>query len=325
MAKPIAKQVLSVVTSKKSASILSSFVDDDLLAPGVPLCPGCSVELALRFMLRIMGSETILFTTPGCAASAIVTKGLAPTVKARTFGCLLTNVPAVMTGVRRFFSNKGKSVRCVAFVGDGCTADVGFQPLSGAAERNENIIYICYDNEAYMNTGIQRSGTTPRQAWTTTTPLGGIHKGKKNESKNMPLIMACHGISYVATATVGFLGDFARKLERAKSERNGMSYIHLLTPCPLGWKMAADKVLEISRLAVESNYFPLWEMDRGVFRLTRERGKTVPLETFVKQQGRFKHLTSKGLEELQRTVSKRYAILKGLAPLTTTASKSALE
>jgi len=318
-----AKQVLSAVTSGKTASILSSFVDDDLLAPGVPLCAGCSVELALRFMLRVMGRDTILFTTPGCAASAIVTKGLAPTVKVRTFGSLLTNVPSVMTGVRRFYSNKGKSARCVAFVGDGCTADVGFQPLSGAAERNENIIYICYDNEAYMNTGIQRSGTTPKQAWTTTTPLGGVHKGKTNDSKNMPLIMACHGISYVATASVGFQDDFARKLERAKSEKNGMSYIHLLTPCTLGWRMPAHKIIEISRLAVKSNYFPLWEMDRGVFRLTHERGKAVPVEKFVKHQGRFKHLTDKGLEELQRTVNKKYEILKGLARITTTASESA--
>ncbi len=306
------KQILSVVKNKKSASILSTLVDDDLLARGVPLCTGCSVELALRFTLRVIGSDMILFTTPGCAASAIVTKGLAPTVRTRTFGCLLTNVPSVMTGVRRFFKAKGKPVRCVAFVGDGCTSDVGFQPLSGAAERNENIIYICYDNEAYMNTGIQRSSTTPRQAWTTTTPVGSVHRGKTNESKNMPLIMACHGISYVATATVGFLADFARKLERAKNETEGMAYIHLLTPCPLGWRIGAHRVLEISRLAVRSNYFPLWERDRGVFRFTYEPRKPLPVEAFVNPQGRFRHLTGRGLDELQRRVHERYETLKDL-------------
>lgn len=301
-----------VIRSKKVNSIISYFAQDDVLVPGVPLCAGCSVELALRFSLKILGKDTILFTTPGCAASAIVTKGLQPTVKLRTFGCLLTNVPSIMTGVKRYFDRKGKDTNCVAFVGDGCTSDVGFQPLSGAAERNENIIYICYDNEAYMNTGNQRSGTTPKGAWTTTTPLGMLQQGKRNEAKYLPLILAQHRISYVATATVGFQKDFAKKLQKAKSVKQGMSYIHLLTPCPIGWKIQTEKVLEVSRLAVESNYFPLWEMENGQFRLTYETAHSKSIREFVKLQGRFSHVSEKFLNEFQTSVNNRFATIKAL-------------
>jgi pyruvate/2-oxoacid:ferredoxin oxidoreductase beta subunit len=308
-------RLLELVKSKKSSSIISSFAEDDLLAPGVPLCAGCSVELALRTVLKVMGKDLILFTTPGCAASAIVTKGLSPTVKARTFGCLLTNVPSVMTGVKRYFSRKGKQVDCVAFVGDGCSSDVGFQPLSAAAERNEDIIYICYDNEAYMNTGIQRSSTTPKRAWTKTTLVGKAQQGKRNEAKNLPLLLAWHGIPYVATATVGFLDDLIRKLHKAQTLEHGMSYVHLLTPCPLGWKTQTERSLEISRLAVESNYFPLWEMEDGKFRLTYEPTKPKAIEDFLQSQGRFRHLKDELVKDFQDEVNARYRTIKQLVQL----------
>jgi len=305
-------ELLEIIKNKKVKSIISCFDQDDVLVPGVPLCAGCSVELALRFSLKILGKDVILFTTPGCAASALVTKGLEPTVKARTFGCLLTNVPSIMTGVKRYFDKKGKDVNCVAFVGDGCTADVGFQPLSGAAERNENIIYICYDNEAYMNTGNQRSGTTPKGAWTTTTTPGMVQQGKRNGAKDLPLILAWHGISYVATATVAFQKDFAKKLQKAKGVKQGMSYIHLLTPCPVGWRFETEKVLELSRLAVRSNYFPLWEMENGQFRLTCETAHPKSIREFVKLQGRFSHVSERFLDEFQTSVNNKFATIKAL-------------
>ncbi len=308
-------ELSEIIKSKKVKSIISSFEQDDVLVPGVPLCAGCSMELALRFSLKILGKDIILFTTPGCAASAIVTKGLEPMVKTRTFGCLLTNVPSIMTGVKRYFDKKGKDINCVAFVGDGCTADVGFQPLSGAAERNENIIYICYDNEAYMNTGNQRSSTTPKGAWTTTTPPGMVQPGKKSRAKDLPLILAWHRISYVATATVGFLEDFAKKLQKAKSVKQGMSYIHLLTPCPVGWKTETEKTLELSRLAVRSNYFPLWEMENGEFNLTYDTECPKSIREFTKLQGRFSHLSDGFLDEFQMAVNNRYAVIKALTML----------
>jgi len=234
-----------------------------------------------------------------------------PTKAAAAF-CLMTNVPSVMTGVKRYFQKKGKDVTCVAFVGDGATADIGFQPLSGAAERGENLIYVCYDNEGYMNTGIQRSSTTPYGGWTTTTPATGKGRGKQRTAKNIPLIMAAHGIPYVATASPGDLEDFARKLVKAKAVKDGLSYIHLFSPCPTGWRASPDRVIDICRMAVETNYFPLWEMEKGEYRLTRRVKKPKPIQEFTKLMGRFSHLQERDYEELQKIVDSRLKVIEGL-------------
>jgi pyruvate/2-oxoacid:ferredoxin oxidoreductase beta subunit len=170
-----------------------------------------------------------------------------------------------------------------------------------------------------MNTGNQRSSTTPKGAWTTTTPSGMTHRGKRNEAKNLPLILAWHGISYVATATVGFLEDYAGKLGKAKSVREGMSYIHLLTPCPLGWKIETDRVLEVSRLAVQTNYFPLWEMQEGRFRLTHCPTRRKPIEKFTKLQGRFRHFTGDLLDEFQENVDYKFKKIKALSEISDSA------
>ena len=228
---------------------------------------------------------------------------------------LLTNVASVMSGVRRYYKHIGRDVTLLAYVGDGATADVGFQSLSGAAERGENILYVCYDNEGYMNTGIQRSGTTPLGAWTTTSPVGKIVQGKEQPSKNMPLLMFWHGVSYVATASVAYLDDYAKKLVKAMQVKDGMAYIHLYSPCPTGWRTPAEIAVDIARIAVETNYFPLWEAEHGKIRMTKEIDNPKSISELTKVMRKFSHLSEEELEEFQQLVNTRFATLKGLAQL----------
>ena len=304
--------VLKVFQSKP---IRDLFHQEELLVSGLPVCAGCPMEIGLRTMLRVFGKNTIVFTAPGCAAPAIAGKGLQSTTRVSTYGCLMTNVPSSMTGVKRYFNRIGKDAKCVAFVGDGCTSDIGFQPLSGAAERGENIIYICYDNEAYMNTGIQRSGTTPLGAWTTTTPAG--KSGREGFGpKDLPMLMVWHRVPYVATATVAHLEDYARKLTKAKSVKDGMAYIHLLSPCPIGWHSPSEQGLELSRMAVETNYFPLWEAEHGQIRITHEVKNPKPVKSFIRMMGRFSHWKDIEINSFQKMVNSRLILLRGLAGLT---------
>lgn len=287
--------------------------DEDLLSPGTSACAGCPAELALRLTLRILGKNTILFGAPGCAVMWIMGFGTMATNRLATLPCLLTNVASVMTGVRRYYRKVGREVKLVAFVGDGATGDAGFQALSGAAERQENFIYICYDNEGYMLTGIQRSGATPPGAWTTTTPVGQTRHGKEELSKYLPLIMAFHGVPYVATATIAHLEDYFQKVEKAMKVKDGMAYIHLFSPCMIGWRAPMDSAIEICRLAVETNYFPLWEAERGKFRLTKEVNNPKPVGDFTSLMGRFSHLKREEVELLQEAVNARFHLIKTLA------------
>ncbi|MDY6855994.1 MAG: thiamine pyrophosphate-dependent enzyme [Thermodesulfobacteriota bacterium] len=281
--------------------------NEDLLSLGAFFCPGCTVELTARFTLRVLGKDLIIFGPPGCGVLGV---GMAHTA---TFATLMTNLPSIMTGVKRYYRKKGRDVMCVGFAGDGTTADIGFQPLSAAAERGENLIYICYDNEAYQNTGIQRSSTTPWGAWTSTTQVGQEGHGKRQSAKNVPLLLAMHGIPYAATATVAHLEDYGHKLEKAKAVKDGLAYIHVLCPCPTGWKAQPEESIEISRMAVETNYFPLWEAERGEFRITFPVTNPRPIHEFTRQMGRFSHLSKEELDEFQAIVDDRFAMILRLA------------
>jgi pyruvate/2-oxoacid:ferredoxin oxidoreductase beta subunit len=296
-----------VLTYAKSRAVIDHFQEVDLLAEATPLCAGCQAELAARVMFRVMGRKTIAFNTPGCH----------PILMSRvaTIMPMMTNIASIMTGASRYLKKKGRTdVTCVCLVGDGATADVGFQPLSGAAARNERILYICYDNEAYMNTGTQSSGATPALAWTTTTWVGDQGRGKPVEGKYMPLIMLMHNLPYVATATVGFMEDYVRKLEKAKeAAKRGTAYLHLYSACPTGWRASADFGVELSRLAVETNYFPLWEAENGQVRLTHKVAKPKPIREFYRLMGRFSHLQEEDFEHAQRMVNRRVALIKKLA------------
>ena len=299
------------ISFMKARPIVEQFHEDQLLM-GSSLCVGCPAETTLRFVLRVMGKDTYLFGAPGCATNVINGMGIRAMVRIPSHMSNMTTVPSTMTGVKRYHKKMGRDVRCVAFVGDGCATDVGFQPLSGAAERNENIIFITYDNEGYMNTGIQRSSTTPYGGWTTTTPAMGKRKGKQMTSKNVPLIMAAHDIPYVATAVIGYPEDFLMKLQKAMAVKDGMSYIHILSPCILGWGYNIPESLDVTRAAVETNYYPLWEYERGTYRLTHTIENPKPISAYTGLLKKFSHLDEKDLEELQRIVNKRFNRIKAL-------------
>jgi pyruvate/2-oxoacid:ferredoxin oxidoreductase beta subunit len=184
------------------------------------------------------------------------------------------------------------------WAGDGGTFDIGLQSLSGAAERNEDFLYICNDNEGYMNTGTQRSSATPQLAWTTTTPT---IQPKENPKKDIVAIMADHQIPYAATATIAYPEDFMKKLEKAKKIR-GTRFIHLLSPCPPGWKISSELSIKISRLAVRSRVFPLYEIENGRTYTLQEESRIVPVKEYLKLQGRFSHLKEEDIEETQKRV-----------------------
>ncbi|MFC2122514.1 thiamine pyrophosphate-dependent enzyme, partial [Bacteroidota bacterium] len=303
-------QVISFV---RNSPVFSYLQEEDVMSPGTSACRGCPAELAMRFTLGILGKNTVLFTAPGCAISFVLGFDNQAHVRIANYTCLLTNVASSMTGVYRYFRRKGKETNLVAFVGDGATVDIGFQALSGAAERGENFIYICNDNEGYMNTGVQRSGSTPFGARTTTTPVGPARHGKEQAAKYLPLLMLFHGIPYVATATIAYPEDYARKLTKAMQVKDGLAYIHLLLPCTTGWGIAENKGLDAAKLAVETNYFPLWEAEHGKVRLTKEIAIPRPIEDYTSVIGRYSHLQTNELESIQHMVNERYRVLNTLA------------
>ena len=277
---------------------------EDPFAPGMQFCEGCGLEWVDRFVLRTIGNDVVLFGAPSCNVTS-------SRVKSSYYGTLMTNVASSATGVSRYFRRIGKDTICLAITGDGATADLGFGQLSAAAERNERILYICYDNEAYMNTGIQRSSTTPFGSWTTTTQVGSVGRGRKGVPKNVPLLMAYHNIEYVATATLAYPEDFMKKLLKAKEAvKKGMAYIHVLTPCPTGWKYKGEHGVEITRAAVETNFFPLWEAENGAITLTHEVKNPLPIQAFTKLMRRFAHFTEAEQQVFQQQVNHSYEIIK---------------
>jgi pyruvate/2-oxoacid:ferredoxin oxidoreductase beta subunit len=226
----------------------------------------------------------------------------------------MTQVASSATGVSRYFRHIKKDTICVAIVGDGATADLGFGQLSAAAERGERILYICYDNEAYMNTGIQRSSTTPLGSWTNTTQVGSKGRGRQGIPKNVPLLMAFHGIQYTATATLAYPEDFVRKLLKAKEAvKEGMAYIHVLTPCPTGWKFESKYAVELTKTAVETNYFPLWEAEKGVIKFTYEVPNPAPIQAFLKSMRRFSHLSDEEIQQVQKHVNCSIELIRHIA------------
>ncbi len=260
--------------------------EDEILAPGHLGCAGCGATLAMRLALKALGRQTIL-VIPACCWSII--DGMSPYSAA---GVPVMHTPfasaaAAASGIRAALDLKGDTETTVcAWAGDGGTFDIGIQALSAAAERNEDIIYICYDNEAYMNTGVQRSSATPLGAWTTTTPAAHL---KDNPKKDLLAIMAAHRIPYVATATVAYPDDLLAKVARAKRTR-GTRFIHLLSPCPPGWKIPSDQSIHQSRLAVQSRVFPLVEVEHGETWTLSLDPEPVPIEDYLRAQGRFRHL-----------------------------------
>jgi pyruvate ferredoxin oxidoreductase beta subunit len=228
---------------------------------------------------------------------------------------LFENTAAVASGIEagiKVLSRKGKysrKTKVVAMAGDGGTADIGLQALSGALERGHNLIYICFDNEAYMNTGIQRSSATPLGASTTTSPAGKVSIGQTTWKKNMPAIVAAHDIPYVATACHSYPFDLMNKINKAMKVE-GPSYIHILSVCPTGWRLPSDLTIRAGRLAVETGIFPLYEVEGGRYTLNFDFPQLRPVEDYFKLQGRFRHLTKETIVQIQERVKAEYAKLK---------------
>ena len=219
---------------------------------------------------------------------------------------------AEASGIKAALRLRGlEDTNVVVWGGDGSTCDIGFSGVSAAAERNEDIIYVLNDNEAYMNTGVQKSGATPEGAWTTTTPASSPKAGQK---KDIARIMAAHGIPYVATLALGsvpMLRDFRSKVARA-AEVRGFRFLHILGGCPPGWRYPTAQSTEVARLAVESRYFPLFACDDGEWKITFRPKHTVPVSEFLETQGRFSHLSSKEIDSIQSHVDERWNLLAGL-------------
>lgn len=289
---------------------------EDLFAPGLAGCQGCNTELLMRHTLRRVGPETVLATPPGCVPGmgSVGYNGLAGT-KVPVFHPLLTNTAAMLTGVKRQYKRAGREVTALAIAGDGGASDVGFQSLSGAAERGEQILFMVVDNEGYMNTGMQRSSCTPYGAWTTTTPVGSESKGKTQDAKNMPLLMVNHRCAYVATASTAFMEDLYRKLDKAiVASKTGFAYLHVYSPCTTGWRFPTDKNMEVARRAVETNFVMLWEFTPGEgLRFTRSIDDPLPVADYLKAMGRFRHLTQEQVEHIQAKVEENQAILKQIS------------
>ncbi|MUN30027.1 3-methyl-2-oxobutanoate dehydrogenase subunit beta [Sulfuracidifex metallicus] len=266
---------------------------------GNAACPGCPIPKELDLMLEIMGKKTVLVVPASCSTVIMGDIHGSPST-VPVIHSAFAAAPAIASGVSRQIKLKGEDAKVVVWAGDGATGDIGFAGLSGAAERNEDMIYICYDNEAFMNTGIQRSSLTPYGAWTTTTPAG-----KREFKKPLPFIMMQHKIPYVATASIAYPFDYQGKVRKAK-EIQGFRYLHLLSPCPPGWRFDSSLTIEIARLAVETGIWPLFEVLNGKFSLTGISKtlleKRKPIEEYLKLQGRFSKLDKKEIEIMQEAV-----------------------
>ena len=273
---------------EQSAEELNKIEKKDLFTSGHRACGGCGQALAARLVADASGENTIACVATGCL-EVFSSPYPDPSWRIPFLHSLFENAAAVASGVEAAYKalNKGP-VNIIAQGGDGSTADIGFQCISGMFERGHNVLYVCYDNEAYMNTGVQRSSFTPLGARTSTTPMG-----NKTRKKNMPLLAADHGIPYVATATVDDFRDLQRKVKTALSIE-GPKYIHILAPCPLGWGHHGELTVKICRLAKDTGLFPIYEIiDGKVTNVGKIRTK-LPVEEYLKLQGRFKHLFKKG-------------------------------
>ena len=280
--------------------------------PGNAACPGCPETMGLRYVGMALGRKAILVIPAGCTS---IIQGLMPGngLSFPIINVAFASADAVASGVATAKRLLGEDAIAVVWAGDGATADIGFATLSGAAERNEDVIHICADNEAYMNTGIQRSSQTPLGAWTTTT-----WRGKGEPKKNMPLIMLSHGVPYVATASVAYPMDFIEKLRKAASVR-GFRYIHLHAPCPTGWRFDPSETVEIARLAVETGLWVLFEAERGKVTISpqsrpyADRSRRKPVAEYLKRQGRFREVTDDLVRELEREVDEYWDLLLKLS------------
>ncbi|MDP2729452.1 MAG: pyruvate synthase subunit PorB [Dehalococcoidales bacterium] len=300
---------------KPSAFVTRLISEEERFAPGHRACIGCGEALAVRLAFKTLGDNVIIASATGCmeivSSQMPYTSWTVPWIHT-----LFENTAAVASGIEagiKAMARKGRwtqgKVKVVAMAGDGGTSDIGLQALSGALERGHNLLYICFDNEAYMNTGVQRSSSTPYGAATTTSPAGKVKSGQFSWKKNMPAIVAAHNIPYVATASPGYFKDMMNKLEKAAAVE-GPSYLHIFSVCPVGWRSPPELTVKLSRLVVETGMFPLYEIENGKYKLNIDLPRLKPVNEYLKLQGRFRHLTEDTVNEIQQGVNDEYARLK---------------
>ncbi|MFH1737107.1 MAG: thiamine pyrophosphate-dependent enzyme, partial [Actinomycetota bacterium] len=288
----------------------------EVLSPGHRLCAGCGASIVVRMILKSSPKPVVVASPTGCLE---VSTTIYPYTAWRSpfIHSAFENASATISGAEAAYlslKRQGKikeDINFVAFGGDGGTYDIGFQSLSGAFERRHNFVYVCYDNEAYMNTGIQRSGATPMGAWTTTSEVGKAQAGKQVHRKNLTEIMAAHG-GYVAQASPSHWRDLVAKAEKAFAYE-GPAFLNVLAPCPRGWRFQSNQTIEFARQAVETKYWPLYEVMEGEHRITYKPKKDTPVADWLKPQGRFKHLfkdvNQSVVDEIQAQVDRDWARL----------------
>lgn len=285
-----------------------NLTDEEFVYPGNRACTGCGLNILYRIGLKAIGRDAILVVPPSCLT---VMQGLYPITSTQlsVLNVTFASTAAAASGVKAALrAQKNDHTQVVAWAGDGGTADIGIQALSGAIERGEDFLYICYDNEGYMNTGVQRSGTTPQGALTANTSI----TGKRERSKDVPGIVAAHSPAYVATCSAAYPMDFHDKIKKALSLK-GLKYIHAHTPCPPGWAMEERMAVAIGRLAVSTGIYVLYEIEGGEMRLSEPSAKLLgkkklpPVSEYLEAQGRFKALGKEAVEKLQQEVDAKWA------------------
>jgi pyruvate ferredoxin oxidoreductase beta subunit len=289
--------------SEKTMTI-KTMPQEDQLASGHGACGGCGLSTAVNNVLRILGPDTIVYAPASCllvfSAAYPISAFRVPFIYSA-----FENTGAVISGISAGLRKQGKQTYVVGIAGDGGTFDIGLQALAGAAERNDDVIYVCVDNEAYMNTGTQRSGSTPFGAWTTTTPVGSKVQGKRQFKKDLMSVVASQDIPYAATLSIAHMNDFVRKVEKAKS-LTGFRFLHIMTPCTSGWKTDPAVTYELARLAVETGMWTLYEIEQGETKVTYRPKEMLPVENYLKLQGRFRHMSKDDIDTLQRWICKKW-------------------
>jgi pyruvate/2-oxoacid:ferredoxin oxidoreductase beta subunit len=276
--------------------------EEEYLMSGHLACAGCGATIAMRYALKALG-EDVIVVIPACCWTIIPGAFPHTALKVSLYHAAFETAASTATGVKAGLEMKGDSTTTVlAWAGDGGTFDIGLQALSGAAERNDDFIYICYDNEAYMNTGNQRSSATPFLTWTTTTP---VRQAKEEAKKNIMEIMAAHRIPYAATASVAYPEDFFQKMKKAKEIR-GLKFIHILASCPTGWRLPSQLSIKAARLAALTRIFPLYEIENGEKYTINLKQEPRPVQEYLKLQGRFSHLTDSEIEVIQENVGRAW-------------------
>jgi len=282
---------------------LKDLPDENILTGGHSACAGCGAAIGLRLALLALGKKTIVINSAGCF-TLLSTYPYTP-FKVPWIHLAIENAGAAAMGIYYGLKSqkKEKDTTILAYIGDGATYDIGLQSLSAACESGANFIYICYDNQNFANTGVQRSSATPEKAYTTTTPFG-------NPFKRKPItkIIAAHEIPYVATASIGHPIDFINKLKKAQKIK-GAKFIDLLTPCQPGWGYDANKTVKVAKMAVDTSIWPLYEVENGNFSLTHIPDKIKNIEEYFSFQKRFSHLKKNDIEETQNIISKEWQML----------------